>query len=133
MSKHLSTRVVAFVVATALLPTFVAPAFADDDKRHEKIEGKGKMSLDKGKGGHGIGGAHGGLPGHSGNGGVPFGGNVGAGIAAGVIGLAIGAAAINAINNANAPAPVHGCRYENQPLFDANGTQVATHRVHVCN
>jgi hypothetical protein len=113
MIKLISAGVVALMVSSVVVPVFDAPAFAAEEKLHHHAKGGG-------------GGLHGG-------GGGLGGGNKGAGVAAGVLGLAIGAIVIDALAHANSPAPRAGCHYENQPLFDAYGHQVSSHRVRVCD
>jgi hypothetical protein len=95
----------------------VAPAFADDADLHKPAKGA-KVGVHDG-------GTHAAAP-------KALGG-AGAGIAAGIFGAAIGATVVDALAHANAAAPPPGCHFEDQPLFDASGQQVSSHRVRVCN
>lgn len=122
MVKLALAVLVGVAIAGGVPTAFVSSAFAEDpDVHHHDKDAK--------PGAHGA--AHGVKPGGLGGG--------GAGIAAGIFGAAIGATVVDAITHASAPdpgpapAPAAGCHFENQPLFDASGQQVASHRVRVCN
>lgn len=110
MLKAVSPIFFAFALSGALVPFLMAPAGAEE--LHHPAKGAGV---------HG-GGSHGGA----------FHGGGGVGVVGGILGLAAGAVAIDAIANANRPVHPPGCYYEIQPLFDADGNQVSTHRVRVC-
>jgi len=113
MVKLAVAVLIGVAIAGSVPPVLVAPAFAEDADLHHPAKGA-KVGVHGGAHAAGLGGA-------------------GAGIAAGIFGAAIGATVVDALAHANAPAPPPGCHFEDQPLFDANGQQVSSHRVRACN